>query len=311
MDNIYNYKRNIKLKLLKDILFQLSEYNSIIGYNNQKAFNLIIDEKEAENKEKKLYNIYIKRGQNNPRKIFNLDIVLDKEDYSTLNNFFDEIIKSDFFLYTSFTNDLIKDNCSYNINLKNGVEITFLLKSIDSIKTARETEKQFKEKRIIKSSEKAEIRDKDEIQEEKLNKTIDIIDNIIMLADEYNNITGYNSIKPFTFVINNHYNRIEECYTCNFNIYRGTVGIDLVLILKASIKDKNVLYNALEELINRIKSNTNYKYDILEETNYQDIYTLVLNKFIKIRFEINNNLDKSFFEKINTENKVKVLKKQL
>lgn len=303
---LQDFKSNFKLDVIRKLSDYLSDYNSINGYNNQKKFTFLITTNEARDKDKKVYNIELLRGTNNKKTIFKLNVLLDKDDYKTLHNFILKATESDNFMYTSFTSDngFIKN---YNINLKNGVSITYKIDNEFDLSICKDIESTFKNKKLIQKDEILSDTNKDEVQKTKAIKIIDAFKNLFMLITEYNAKENYTNIKPFTFNITNYFNNEKKCYVYNFEIIRGTYNKDKILDLRASIYDKEFMLNELNELISFIKGIDTYLLDSKTNGYLYDSYNLRCQNNINVNFYIKDDIDKEFYESKKDKNQEKTI----
>lgn len=303
---LQDFKSNFKLDVIRKLSDYLSDYNSINGYNNQKKFTFLITTNEARDKDKKIYNIELLRGTNNKKTIFKLNVLLDKDDYKTLHNFILKATESDNFMYTSFTSDNSFIN-SYNINLKNGVSITYKIDNEFDLSICKDIESTFKNKKLIQKDEILSDTNKDEVQKTKAIKIINAFKNLFMLITEYNAKENYTNIKPFTFNITNYFNNEKKCYVYNFEIIRGTYNKDKILDLRASIYDKEFMLNELNELILFIKDIDTYVIDSTTNGYLYDSYNLRYQNNINVNFYIKDDIDKEFYESKKDKNQEKAI----
>lgn len=303
---LQDFKSNFKLDVIRKLSEYLSDYNNINGYNNQKKFTFLITTKEARDNDKKVYSIELLRGTVNKKTIFKLNVLLDKEDYKTLQDFILKATESDNFMYTSFTNDngSIK---SYNINLMNGVSISYNIDNEHDLSICKDIESTFKNKKLIQKEEILSDTNKDEIQKTKAIKIIDAFKNLFMLITEYNAKENYTNIKPFTFNITNYFNNEKKCYVYNFEIIRGTYNKDKILDLRASIYDKEFMLNELNELILFIKDIDTYVIDSTTNGDLYDSYNLRCQNNINVNFYIKDEIDREFYESKKDKNQEKTI----
>lgn len=323
MDKDLQYKKaNQKLNLITELIEALSNYNNIEGYTNQKKFTIDINYRKELNNSNYFYNINIKRGTNNPKTIFNMRFVYFENINVMLEKLIEKLTKSSLFSYTSFSSDYNNnDYNSYNINLKNNVEVKIDIKSQEDLENFLEIEKQFSKKEVIIKPAEETNKTKDELQEEKMINTIEILHKILNILEEYNNIEDYSNKKPFSFNIKNHYNYQKECYVFTFTIIRGNNKPETFLTLNASIKNKNIFYNKIYDLINDFKQKESFLIDMITNSYYKGYYNILTKDNISLEFEFMDEIDekfyKSFMEETNTKNldnslcqpKNKVLKK--
>lgn len=303
---LQDFKSNFKLDVIRKLSEYLSDYNNINGYNNQKKFTFLMTTKEARDNNKKVYNIELLRGTVNKQTIFKLNVLLDKDDYKTLQDFILKTTESDNFMYTSFKSDngSIK---SYNINLMNGVSISYNIANEVDLNICKDIESTFKNKKLIQKEEIISGINKDEIQKTKAKKIIDAFKYLFMLITEYNAKENYTNIKPFTFNITNYFNSEKNCYVYNFQIIRGTYNKDKILDLRASIYDKEFMLNELNELISFIKGIDTYLLDSKTNGYLYDSYNLRYQNNINVNFYIKDDIDKVFYESKKDKNKEKAI----
>lgn len=111
------------INIVDRILISLSEYNSIVDYNNKKPFNLRVSNHCDAAKKCYVYNFSIIRGNLNPETLLNLRVSIkdNKVIYNLLLDLINKYKQSDNYLYETL--NLKNYPINYKINLKNSVSI--------------------------------------------------------------------------------------------------------------------------------------------------------------------------------------------
>lgn len=298
--DLQDIKINQKLNVLSQLIESLSNYNNIEGYTNQKKFTIHINYRREINNPNYYYTVNITRGTNKPKTIFNMRFVSYKKIDKELDSLIKELINNTSFTHTSFSSSY---NCytSYNINLKNNVEVKFGIKTQEDLESFKEIEKQFNKKEIIIKPAEATKKTKDELQEEKMISTIDLMGNLLNILEEYNNIEDYDNKKPFRLSIKNYYDKFKECYVFAFIILRGNTKPEIFLSLNASIKTKDLFYSKIYNLIMNYKQKENFLIDMISNNNFKENYSILTKSNISLEFVCEDDLDKNFYLNLSRE----------
>lgn len=302
MESIQDQKNYQKLELLSILIKNLSEYNSIEGYNNQKNFNIIIDKKLAKDKDKCLYLITIKRGINKPKEIFKMRFVSENSSLEIFDVLIKSINSNKLLNYTCLTKDY---NDTYNLlslHLKGNTKLDFKLKNEDDIKRAIIVSNRLNSNYIKVSIDEKE-KDKDIIQIEKAKKILDTYFEMLNQLIEYNNIENYINIKPFIFEITNYFDYKKNCYSYNLKINRGFYNIDEIIKFKISIKNKDIINKMLLLYLKQYSDNGIFTYN-----SDDDIYDILLANNIYLKFKLCDKKDKRLCEEILDNKEEKKLK---
>lgn len=303
MNKDLQYKKaSQKLNLITELIEALSNYNNIKGYTNQKKFTIDISYRKEFNNSNYFYNINIKRGTNNPKTIFNMRFVYFENINKMLENLIEKLTKNGSFSYTSFSSGYnYNEYSSYNINLKNNVEVKIDIKSQEDLENFLEIEKQFSKKEVIIKPAEETNKTKDELQEEKMINIIEILHKILNILEEYNNIEDYSNKKPFSFNIKNHYNYQKECYVFTFTIIRGNNKPETFLTLNASIKNKNIFYNKIYDLLMNFKQKESFFIESTTNNNYNEAYSISTKNNISLNCMYGDEQDKNFYKNFKEE----------
>lgn len=139
---------------------------------------------------------------------------------------------------------------------------------------------------------------KDKIQYEKAENKLLIIEELFNELTEYNNLTKYNNNKRFNLKMNYIYDDIEKCYRYTFTLIRGLNNPKNILELRLQYKDK--INDLIEEMIERIISNSKFSY-LSFGTEYHNItkkFSINMKNEVSIDFEIKDEEDKTLYESI-------------
>lgn len=283
-----------KLNLISKLIELLSNYNNIEGYTNQKKFTIDINYRREINNPNYYYTINILRGTNKPKIIFNMRFVSYKKIDKALETIIQQLINNSSFSHTSFSSDYDYYS-SYNINLKNNVEVKFGINSQEDLDSFKDIEKQFDKKEIIISPVEETEKTKDDLQKEKMVSTIELMHNILNILEQYNNIEDYENKKPFRLNIKNYYDSFKECYVFTFIILRGNTKPEIFLTLNASIKTKDVFYNKVFDLIMEYKQKQSFLVDMISNNNHRGTYSILTKSNISLDFVFDDETDKSFY----------------
>lgn len=297
MNDIQLEKVDKKLNILKELILNLSSYNGIEGYDNNKKFVIEIDNIKGDKDNNYVHSISIRRGCNYPKEILNMRFVHNQDSLDTVYELLKFFINSKDFHYISYTKSNKLDYESLSINLKNNVSIKVGLHSIFDIKKAKELEK-ISNSNVIIFDNKSVAVDKNIIQKDKALKIIDAYLKILLSIKNYNNIDNYNNIKPFSFEITNYYDKNRECFVYSFDIIRGSMNRENILNFRASIRDKSVILNKLKYMIDVLKGENDYTFDVITNIRNESFYQILFNKCIKISFGINDMEDEKFYNNI-------------
>ena len=123
------------------------------------------------------------------------------------------------------------------------------------------------------------------------------------ILEKYNGIENYDNKKAYTLKINNYYNNDRECYVYEFSIIRGKDIAKEVLTLNATIKDNDIVYKLINDLIKEYTNKSNFIYDSITNSTYNDNYSLILQNDMKIEFSFGNLRDRFFYREIYSNNK--------
>lgn len=292
--NLQKKKINQKIDLITKLIESLSKYNSIEGYTNQKKFTIEISYRRETNDPNYYYNINILRGTNQPKNIFNMRFVSPENIDLILNNLIESFTTNESFSHTSFSSNF-NSFSSYNINLKTNIEIKFSIKNQEDYDRYNEIEKRFAKKEIRMIPPEKSNKSKDELQEEKMINTIDLMHSILNTLEEYNSIESYDNKKPFRFNVKNYYDKFKECYVYTFLIMRGNTKPEIFLTLNASIQNKNIYYNRIYDLLSDFKQKESFLIDMTSNNYYKGTYTMLTKNSISLEFVFEDEIDKNFF----------------
>lgn len=291
----------IKIEMIKKLIKELIEYNNIEGYNNQKRFLIKIEYIKDNNY---YYNLKIERGLNNPQTIFNVRFMNNNNINNYIKNLIEELIKIPEFKYTAYK-VIENDNKKYNLILENDIVLEVDLKDKEINKITEDIENKFKNKQIIflpKINLNINI-NKDEIQRNKTLKTFNIFTTIFEILENYNSLENYDNKKPYKLKISNYYCKEKECYIYNFGIIRGNNIEENILNLRTSIKDNDILYKLIYDLINQYINKDTFEYDFIKNSSYNDSYSIHLKNNITIQFDFGNERDRFFYNELYLNNK--------
>lgn len=302
--NLQKKKISQKIDLITKLIESLSKYNNIEGYTNQKKFTIEISYRRETNDTNYYYNINIFRGTNQPKNIFNMRFVSPENIDLILNNLIEKLTTNELFSHTSFSSSY-NSYSSYNINLKNNVEIRFGIKNEEDYNRYNEIEKRFAKKEIRMTQPEKSDKSKDELQEEKMINIIDLMYNILNTLEEYNNIEDYDNKKPFRFNVKNYYDKFKECYVYTFLIMRGDTKPEIFLTLNASIQNKNIYYDKIYDFLINFKQKESFLIDMTLNNYYKGTYTMLTKDSISLEFVFEDEIDKNFFTNFINETNVK------
>lgn len=302
--NLQKKKINQKIDLITKLIESLSKYNSIKGYTNQKKFTIEISYRRETNDPNYYYNINILRGTNQQKNIFNMRFVSPENIDLILNNLIESFTTNESFSHTSFSSNF-NSFSSYNINLKTNIEIKFSIKNQEDYDRYNEIEKRFAKKEIRMIAPEKSDKSKDELQEEKMINTIDLMHNILNTLEEYNNIEEYDNKKPFRFNVKNYYDKFKECYVYTFLIMRGDTKPEIFLTLNASIQNKNIYYDRIYDLLSNFKQKESFLIDMTSNNYYKGNYTMLTKNSISLEFVFEDEIDKNFFANFMNETNAK------
>ena len=71
-----------------------------------------------------------------------------------------------------------------------------------------------------------------------------------------------------------------------------------ILNFRASIRDKSVILNKLKYMIDVLKGENDYTFDVITNIRNESFYQILFNKCIKISFGINDMEDEKFYNNI-------------
>lgn len=282
-----------KIDLITNLIETLSNYNNIEGYTNQKKFTIDIKYRKEDNNPNFYYTINILRGTNEPKNIFNMRFVSQANINSILENLINELTTSDSFSHTSYSSDYGKYS-SYNIALKNNVDVKLGIKTLEDLEFFNKIEERFSKKEIRVYPPEETDKSKDEIQKEKMINTIELMDKVLRILEQYNTIEDYNNTKPFNFKVKNYYDNLKECYIFNFIITRGNTNPEVFLTLNASIKDKKVFYDKIYDLMHHFKQKDSFLINMLIN-DFNGSYTILTKNNLSLEFAFKDELDKTFY----------------
>ena len=302
--NLQKKKINQKIDLITKLIESLSKYNSIEGYTNQKKFTIEISYRRETNDPNYYYNINILRGTNQPKNIFNMRFVSPENIDLILNNLIESFTTNESFSHTSFSSNF-NSFSSYDINLKTNIEIKFSIKNQEDYDRYNEIEKRFAKKEIRMIPPERSNKSKDELQEEKMINTIDLMQNILNTLEEYNSIESYDNKKPFRFNVKNYYDKFKECYVYTFLIMRGDTKPEIFLTLNASLQNKNIYYNRIYDLLSNFKQKESFLIDMTSNNYYKGTYTMLTKNNISLEFVFEDEIDKNFFANFMNETNAK------
>lgn len=302
--NLQKKKINQKIDLITKLIESLSNYNNIEGYTNQKKFTVEISYRRETNNPNYYYNVNILRGTNSPKNIFNMRFVSPENIDLILSNLIEKLTTNESFSHTSFSSNF-NGYSSYNINLKNNVEIKLGIKNQDDYDRYNKIEKRFVQKEIRMTSPEKSNKSKDVIQEEKMINTIDLMHSILNTLEEYNSIESYDNKKPFRFNVKNYYDKFKECYVYTFLIMRGDTKPEIFLTLNASLQNKNIYYNRIYDLLSNFKQKESFLIDMTSNNYYKGTYTMLTKNSISLEFVFEDEIDKNFFANFMNETNAK------
>lgn len=293
-------KINHKIELISELIETLVEYNNIEGYTNQKRFTININYRTETNNPYYYYSVNITRGTNRPKNVFNMRFIYVEDINEILKKLVEKLISNKYFSYTSYSTSSKQEGySSYNINLKNGVVLELGINQEKDLEMYSEIEKNFSEKKVIITPPEESNKTKDELQEDKIIKTIDLFQKIMNILEKYNSIDDYNNKKPFKLKISNSYYKEKECYTYTFTIVRGDIAQEKVLTLTASIKDNKMVYGKIFDLIMDLKSQEKFLFDMITTRN--GAYEIRLKDSIAFEFDFNGSTDEKFYSSFMNE----------
>ena len=122
-DELQIIKAKKTIEIIKNILNSLNKYNNLENYENTKPFKLLVTNTNEEDYTK--YNFSITRGDYDNEKIIDLSLsikdtgVIYREIYELMLDY----VSKDEFIYNTINNS--DYNKSFNINLKNGLTLSF------------------------------------------------------------------------------------------------------------------------------------------------------------------------------------------
>lgn len=291
--NLQSKKIIQKIDLITNLIETLSNYNSIEGYTNQKKFSIEIKYRKEDNNPNFYYSISILRGINQPKTVFNMRFVSHENINYILENLINKLRTNDSFSHTSYSSEYGKYS-SYNISLKNNVDVKLGIKTSEDLEFFNKIEESFATKEIKVYPPEESDKTKDEIQKEKMINTIDLFANVLNILEQYNTIEDYNNTKPFSFKIKNYHDKQKDCFIFTFRIMRGNNKPEEFLTLTASIKDKKIFYDKIYDLINHFKQKESFLINMLTN-EFNGSYTILTKNRISLEFDFNDELDKNFY----------------
>lgn len=295
-DQIQYEKAQNKLSIIEELFIGLTEYNNLENYNNNKRFNFKITYMFDDIEKCYRYKIELIRGLNEPKTILELRLQYKEKINELLEQIISNIVKNDKFSYTSYGVDYNNLEKKFSLNMKGDVSIDFPIKDEEDRKFYEEISERYNKPTIIMSLEKESIDEqaKDELQQEKATKIIDIIKNILDSLNKYNNLENYENTKPFKLIVSNTNETDYNKFT--FNIVRGDYDNETIIDLSLSIKDISIIYRELYELMLDYVCKDEFIYNTIGNSSYKKTFNIHLNNGITLTFNINTKKDELFYE---------------
>ena len=122
-DELQANKAKKTIEIIKNILESLNKYNNLENYENTKPFKLIVSNSKEEDYTK--FNFSITRGNYSNETIIDLSLSIKDASiiYRELYELMLDYVSKDEFIYNTISNS--EYNKSFNINLKNGLTLSF------------------------------------------------------------------------------------------------------------------------------------------------------------------------------------------
>ena len=282
-DDIQLEKANKKLGIIYDLINNLIDYNNINDYYNQKDFTINIDYKLINNYYE--YKFIVIRGSINPKVILEYNIKYKNKLDTFIIELLIHLTSNNNFDYTSFN-----ESNSYIINMKNNIKIIFPNHNSNDLKIYKNIESTFNKKEIISNYNYYSLneKEKDKVQNKKLLKTFNIIDDIFEKIIMLNNTPEYENRKKYKLQIQSY--KDKNYYKYNFKIIRSDNKLNLVEFT-SSIKDNTIIYDELKKLINKYINHNDYIYTGIRNEYNNEFYTISLKNLLEIEFfsEIEND----------------------
>jgi len=297
MKDILQYeKANKKFSIIKKLIEELTEYNNLENYEKIKNFTFKINYYYDSFDKCYKYNIKLLRGLNDSKAILDLNLQYKEKLNEFILELINSLIKNEHFKYTCYVNKF-EDESLYVINLNNNISVEFSINDNEDKLNFSNIEKRFPTKQICFYKEKIIMSEeiKDNLQHDKALKTIKIIKEILNSLCELNSIENYDNIKPFRVFVDNKFDPYKECNKFTFTIYRGNINEKKMFELSLSIKNTDVVYNEIYEMMIDLINRDEFVMCSISNNYIEKLFDIKLNNKISIEFSCKNEIDEKFY----------------
>jgi len=305
-DKLQYEKAQTKMNIIEKLIEGLSDYNNISNYNNVKNLNIKVGYIYDVTGDFYKYYIKLYRGINNPTQILDLHLNYKEKINDLILEMIDKLVKNKYFYYTAFSKDRNSVNY-YSVNLKGDVSINFQINDDNDKDFYNSIEQKYEGKTILGYNNYREITSemKDDVQQEKAIKIINLLSKILNSLCKYNNLENYDNIKPYKLEVSNKYDKTKQCYKFIFTIVRGNKHPEEMLELTCSVKDKNFIYSIIYDMMLDFVSKEEFIYNSIN-TSFNKCFDINLKYGIQLSFKINDFNDNIFYENFFNECKKKI-----
>ena len=302
-DKIQQEKSITKINFLKQHILDLLEYNSINNYDNIKNYTMEINYFYDDIENCYNYSFNITRGLNKS-KTLNVRLSYKNKIYDMFDDFIHTLITNEKFKYFAFRNNSNNTKVEkFIINMENDISIEFPIndeedkiyyqKIYDSIS-----------KQVI-TYNKSEIKMtsilKDYVQLQKAQIILKNVDNVFEGLLELNGLEDYENKKPYKMVIQSVpslFNKKADFQFYNIRIIRGNNNPNVIMDYNISIKDKQVIYDEIVNLINKYSQHNDFMFPSMRYNNTNGELILHFLNSLEIVFTYNNQEDADFYNNI-------------